>query len=132
MSRGKILKVRPGHDANCSAVAYMGGILVSILGYAMLWGILAFVVLYSWPRRLGTILGKGGKLALWLVPQILALAAFLYWAFTSGATNYGSVICVWPLALIMLIGMGGGWVLISRAAKGTKRAPGTVEPPPAE
>ena len=70
MSKGRILKVRPGHDANCSTMAYMGGILVSILGYAMI--------------------------------------------------------------LTMLIGMGGGGVLVSRAAKGAKRASGTVESPPAE
>lgn len=132
MNRGRILKVRPGHDANCSSYAYVGAFLAGIFGYAMLWATLAFVLLISWPRRLGTMLGKRGKIALWYVPNVLALAAFLYWAFTSGAMDYGSVICVGPMALIMLVGMVGGWAVISKAAKGTRREPGTPEPPPAE
>ena len=131
MNKGKILKIRPGHDANCSGMAYMGGVLVGLFGYVMLWAILAFVLLLSWPRRLGSILGQGGKMALWFVPQVLALAVFLYWAFTSGAMDYGSVICVGPLALIMLVGMVGGWALVSKAAKGIRRPPETAEPPSA-
>lgn len=74
------------------------------------------------------MLGKGGELALSLVPQVLALAAFVCRAYTSGAMDYGSVICVGPLALVMIVGMVGGWFLVGKAAKRIKRAPGSAEP----
>lgn len=110
MNRGKILKVRPGHDANCSAMAYMGGVLVGFLGYALLFGIMVFVQLRLETGRLGS---KLVLMALWFIPLVLALAAFLTWAYTSGAMAYGSAVCVFPVALVMLIGMVVGWTMLS-------------------
>jgi hypothetical protein len=116
----------------CGSYADVGAFLVAFLGYVMLWVILAFVLLVSWRRRLGTMLGTGGKLVLWTIPQVLAFAVYLCWAYTSGAMDNGSTIGVGPLALVMLVGMVGGWALVSEAAEGRKRAPDAAEPPPPE
>ena len=53
------------------------------------------------------MLGKGGEPALWPVPQVLALASFVCRAYTSGAMDYVSSVCMGPAALVVLIGWEG-------------------------
>lgn len=115
-SKGRILQVRLGHDANCSALDYMAGIITSYMGYLMLFLLLvvAQVVLMikslaekPWIGRL--------RMGLWVIPHLLALAALLFWAFDSGAMRYASFICVGALVIVMLVSLGVGALLIRKA-----------------
>ncbi len=123
MRKGKILKMRPGHNANCSSYAYLGGILVGFVGYMLLLPILAVVQSSLRTRSLGSKLGVGTlRIAWWIVPHLLVLAALLAWAFASGAMEYGSAFYVGGLALIMLIGMGVGWARIATKSRAAQKA----------
>lgn len=122
MNKGKILKVRHGHDANCSSYAYMGYILVAFLGYAALLCALVATQTALRARKWAgePWLGKA-KIGLWVLPHLVGIGLLLVTAFESGAMNYGSSVCVGGLVLVMLITMGVG-VFKIQAAHGVHAA----------
>ena len=113
MKKGKILKARPGHDANCSSHAYIGYILVNLAAYGAL---LLVLVLAQVALRAKHLADKPWlsklKLGLWIVPHLLGIGVTLFLGFESGAMNYGSSVCVGGVVLMMLIGMSVGFVRI--------------------
>lgn len=117
MNKGKLLKFRPGRDANCSSYAYVGLFLVGIMGYLLLLGVSVIVQIVLRTQKLRSQIGTNTRIGLWVTPHLLAVAAFLYWSFTSGAMEYGSIVCVGPITLLMLIGLGVGWATIVATAK---------------
>ena len=103
MNAGKILKVRLGHDANCSSLTYLGGVIVSYSAYLAL--VLTLVIIRVILRKTGLAakLGRRKTLMLvWVIPQALALVALLVWAIWSGAMMYASFLCVGVLALVII------------------------------
>jgi hypothetical protein len=117
MNKGKILKVRPGHDANCSGMAYMGGVLIGMFGHGLLLMTLIPVqIAVRWKWKLRT------RIALWVVPHLVAIAVLLVWGFRSGAMEYGSLVFVWGLVILMLIALAVGWGVIAARHKAPARA----------
>jgi hypothetical protein len=119
MNTGKILKLRPGRDANCSAMDYLGGVLVGFVAYMALLVVLSIVHAVLRSKGVAAKLGKR-MVWVWVPPQAAVLIIFLIWAFQSGAMEYGSVICVVPLALIMLIGMVVSAIVSARSVPAEK------------
>lgn len=114
MNKGKVLKARPGHDANCSSSAYIGYILVNFAAYGALLLVLVVAQVALRAQRLADKpwLNKL-KLGLWIVPHLLGIGVTLFLGVESGAMNYGSSVCVGMVVLMMLIGMGVGWAKIA-------------------
>ena len=129
MNKGKILQVRPGHEANCSSHAYIGYILMTFVGYAALLGVLLVTQV---AMRAGRFAGKpwlgGVKIGLWVIPHLVAVAILLVASFEVGAMNYGSSVCVGGLALVMLIGMGVDWADIAAKPGAERKAAGILCP----
>ena len=129
MSKGKILKVRPGHEANCSSSAYIGYILITFVGYAALLGVLLVTQVAMRARRFAgkPWLGKA-KIGLWVIPHLVATAILLIVSSEVGAMDYGSSVCVGGLALVMLTGMGVGWAKIAAKPRAARKAAGILCP----
>ena len=115
MKKGKILKVRPGYDANCSSHAYIGYILVNLAAYGALLLVLVLAQVALRAKRLADKpwLDKL-RLGLWIIPHVLGIVIVLALGYESGAMNYGSSICVGAVGVVMLAGMGVGWARIAR------------------
>ena len=118
MKIGKILKFHPGRDANCSSLDYLGAMLVGGLIYTAYSGIVYGILRGKFlTNRL--FAGKNW----WIGLQVLALVVWLIFAKLSGAADYGTLlICVGPLALVMLIVMAFG---ASQIGKPPKEKPGS-------
>jgi len=115
MNRGKILKVRPGHDANCSAISYIGHVLVSYAGYGVFLSVLVVVQGALQASRLAAKPWIGRlRIASWVIPHLMAMPILWLWASNEGVTNYGSVVCIGALELALLISLVVGWAKIAR------------------
>jgi len=115
MNKGKILKLRLGHDANCSAMSYIAEVMVSYGGYLLFLLVLVVAQVALQAKRLATKPQIGRlRLILWVVPHLVAMPFLWIWASGTGMTGYASVICVGVLELALLISLGVGWVTISR------------------
>jgi hypothetical protein len=118
MNKGRILKVHHGHDANCSAISYMGHVIVSYGAYLAYLLLLLVVQLTLLAKRLATKPWIGRlRVALWIIPHLVAMPVLWIWASGTGMTNYGSVVCVGVLELALLISLGVGWTKIARRSR---------------
>lgn len=111
MNKGRILKVHHGHHANCSAISYMGHVIVSYgayLAYLLLLLVAQLTLLAKrlaakpWICRL--------RVGLWVIPHVVAMPMLWIWASGEGVTKYASVLCVGVLELVLLVSLGVGWV----------------------
>ena len=130
MNKGKILQVRPGHDANCSAMSYIGHVLVSYGAYLVFLLALVAAQLVLLIRRLAAKPWIGRlRIALWAIPHLAAMPILWIWASNEGVTSYGSVVCIGALELALLISLGVGWVIIARRSRASepKRLPPKVQ-----
>ncbi len=120
MNRGKILKMRPGRDANCSSYAYIAEVMVSFVGYGVFLLVLVVAQVGLQARRLAAKPWIGRlRIVSWVIPHLVAMPVLWIWASGTGATNYGSVVCIGALELALLIGLGVGFFKIrsSQAAR---------------
>ena len=132
MNKGRILKMRPGHDANCSSYAYIGHVMVSYGAYLVFLLVMAaaqFPVLIMrlaakpwaakpWIVRL--------MIGLWVIPHVAAMPILWNWASGTGMMNYGSAVCIYVLELAMLANLGVGCAVIAglpRAVRGKSLPP---------
>jgi hypothetical protein len=122
MKKGRILKVRPGQDANCSSYAYMGHLLISYGAYLVFLLALAVAQLALSVKRLAAKPWIGQlRTGLWVIPHLLAIPILWIWASSEGVTNYASVVCVGVLELGLLISLGVGWAVIASRSQSRRK-----------
>ena len=130
MNKGKILQVRPGHEANCSAMSYIGHVLASYVAYVVFLLALVVVQLVLLIRRVAAKPWIGRlRIALWVIPHLAAMPILWIWASNERVTSYGSVVCIGALELALLISLGVGWLIIARLSRASqpKRLPPEVQ-----
>ncbi len=129
MNRGKILRVRPGHDANCSAMSYIGEVVVSYVGYgAFLLALVGIQVALQTKRLAAKPWIDWLKIVSWVIPHLVAMAVLWIWASGTGMMGYGSAACVGVLELAMLISLGVGWARITAKPRAARKAAGILCP----
>ena len=122
MHKGKILKMRRGHEANCSSMSYMGHVLASWAGYAVfLTGLVGAQVVLRIGRLAARPWSGPLRLGVWVLPHMIAIPALWIWASGTGMTGYATVVCVGLLELALLISLGVGVVRLRSFSTG--RAP---------
>jgi hypothetical protein len=132
MNKGKILKVRPGHDANCSSHAYILHVMVSYGAYV--WFLLVMAAA-QFPLLIMRLAGKpwaakpwivGLMIGVWVIPHVAAMPILWNWASGTGMMDYGTAVCIYVLELAMLVSLGVGCVVIAglpRALRGKSLPP---------
>ena len=115
MSKGKILKIRIGHEANCSSgMVAMFMLMVGGVTYLPLSVTTAAVQ----ASKLSTGALRGGKgTSCWIIPQVLGLVvtAFLvYGSFTSGYGVSGPLSAALAMGVSFALAVTVGYVLASR------------------
>ena len=129
MNKGRILKMRPGHDANCSAMSYIGEVMVSYGGYLVFLLVLVMAQLALLVSRLAAKPWIGRlRVALWVIPHLIAMPILWIWASGTGMMGYGSAACVGVLELAMLISLGVGWARITAKPRAAQREAGILCP----
>ncbi len=116
MKQGRVLKIRPGRDANCSSEAYIGVVLVSYTAYAVLFLVLLLAEGTLSIRRWGERLSKV-RMWVWVAPQALAVAVLLGFGYYSGAMDYASGLFIWFLVGLAMAAIGIGWGLLGLLGK---------------
>jgi len=115
MHKGKILKIRIGHEANCSSgMVAMFMLMVGGVTYLPLSLITAAI---QASKLRADVARTGKRIGYWVVPQVLGLgvAAFLvYWAFTSNYAVTGPLITALAMGLSFALSVTAGYRLAPR------------------
>lgn len=115
MSKGKILKIRVGHEANCSSemvVMYM----LALGGVTYL--PMSLITTAVQAAKLRTDTPRGWKrLLYWFVPQIVGLgltAYFVRLAFNSSYSVIGPVVMALTMGMSLFVSITASYILVPR------------------
>lgn len=95
---------------------YIGEFLCAGVAYLLLLVLLVALLVAPKPRRVAV------RIALWVLSNLMAIAALLAWAYPAGAMAWGIESAAFWIVGLMAVTMALGWPLIVVVAKGKQGA----------
>ncbi len=123
MKQHGILKFELGRRANCSSYNYVFVPIVTTAIYLVFF-LIAILVEALEAKKMKN---EQTAVGVWVGANLVATVALTVWAITTGMMDYGSAICIFPIAGIPLLLMAVGIPLVRRFYRAGRHQPSAVD-----